>query len=64
MIIAIHKQDGNRWIPIKARFPMETEVLEDFYLIEVKAPDLATAVRIAKIQRARVIMREGENGKI
>lgn len=54
-VIAIRKDDGDKWINIAGRFPIESEVLNDWYLIDVEAEDLAQAVRIAKVKRATII---------
>ena len=54
-VIAIHKDDGDKWISLVGRFPIEDEVLKGWYLIDVEAEDLAHAVRIAKVKRATII---------
>ena len=53
MIIAIHKDDPDRWVQCAKRFPLEAEVLEDYYLFETNVDNLEAAVRIARALWAR-----------
>ena len=48
-IIAVHKQDINRWLDLTARAPLEEEVLApDWYLFTVRAEDLQDAAERAQ----------------
>lgn len=53
MIIAIHKDNPNKWVQLAVNAPLEEEILEDWYIFDMpEVHDLPTAVRIAKINQS------------
>lgn len=61
MIIAVHKDDPNKWVQLTAAAPLETEVLDTWYIFKMPdIKDLPSAVRVAKLYYAQRKLIGGE----